>query len=257
MSVRLMLAILVPYCFHLIEPVSNRATGDLPPQNNTLFEHVADIPLPKGYVRLYESPDSFGSWLRAIKLKADNKVYLFDGSLKPNQSAQHVVLDIPVGKKDLQQCADAVMRLRAEYLLEKDRVAEICFSDNSGKKYTCPTGPTRLQFERYLEKVYNYCGTTSLEKQLNRVRSLDLVQIGDVIIRGGSPGHAVIVIDVAQNSAGRKIFLIAQSYMPAQSIHVLRNPAVPKLSPWYQADSNLSVIRTPEWDFKSPQLMRW
>ncbi|MDR3713868.1 MAG: DUF4846 domain-containing protein [Puia sp.] len=59
---------------------------------------------------------SFGEWLRSIPLKKDKTVYLYDGSRKQNQSAQFAVLDISVGKEDLQQCADAVMRLRAGYL---------------------------------------------------------------------------------------------------------------------------------------------
>ena len=48
-------------------------------------------------------------------------VYLFDGSIKKHQSAQFAVVDISVVKKVLQQCADPVMRLRAEYLFAQKK----------------------------------------------------------------------------------------------------------------------------------------
>lgn len=202
------------------------------------------------------SDAAFARWLRQLPLKADNKVYLFDGSLKPNQSAQYAVLDIPVGKKDLQQCADAVMRLRAEFFYHRSLYSRIWFADNKGKKYICPAGADRNRFEQYLERVYAWCGTLSLEKQLKPVASLDDIQPGDVLIKGGSPGHAVMVMEVAVNKAGEKIYLLSQSYMPAQSIHILKNPNDDQLSPWYKAD-NEPVIATPEWTFTRRQLRRW
>ena len=76
------------------------------------------------------------------------------------------------------------------------------------------------------------------------------MQPGDVFIKGGSPGHAVIVVDMAVNSSGKKIFLLAQSYMPAQDIHILNNPMSPEFSPWYELNDN-SLIYTPEWVFKT------
>ncbi len=79
---------------------------------------------------------------------------------------------------------------------------------------------------------------------------------GDVFIRGGSPGHAVIVMDMAMNRNGEKIYLLAQSYMPAQDIHVLRNPMEPDWSPWYKTVEN-QAITTPEWIFYPNQLRRW
>jgi Domain of unknown function (4846) len=221
-----------------------------------VLHKIADIALPQGYRRMDGKDSSFGKWLREIPIKADNKVYLYNGQLKGNQSAQYAVLDIPVGKKDLQQCADAVMRLRAEFFYGRRQYDRIWFTDNSGKKYTCPTGADQRRFEKYLEQVYSWCGTLSLEKQLKRVSLFSDIQPGDVLIKGGSPGHAVMVMDVAINKEGEKIYLLVQSYMPAQSIHILKNPMDEGLSPWYKA-GNEQVIETPEWTFTQQQLRRW
>ena len=181
-------------------------------------------------------------------------MFLYNGDLKPNQSAQFAVLDIPVGKKDLQQCADAIMRLRAQYLFDHKRFAEISFSDNNGKKYEYAPGRSD-SFDRYLERVFSYCGTLSLEKQLKKT-SMANIQPGDVLIKGGSPGHAVIVVDVAVNSGGERVFMLAQSYMPAQDIHILRNPAANDTHPWFKVTSN-PLINTPEWTFEHSQLRTW
>jgi hypothetical protein len=224
--------------------------------NRPLLHKVADIALPEGYSRMDGKDTSFARWLRRLPLKEDNKVYLYDGSLKANQSAQYAVLDIPIGKKDLQQCADAVMRLRAEFFYRRGQYDRIWFADNNGKKYICPAGADQNRFEKYLEQVYAWCGTLSLEKQLKRVAQFGGIQPGDVLIKGGSPGHAVMVMDVAINKVGEKIYLLAQSYMPAQSIHILKNSMDQKLSPWYKA-GNEQVIETPEWTFSQQQLRRW
>lgn len=228
-----------------------------PPQINTMPARVAAIPLPPGYQHLPGAAGSFTAWLRTIGIKKDKTVYLYNGQPKQNQQAQYVVLDIPVGRKDLQQCADAVMRLRAQYLYSQQRFAEIWFTDNNGKKYTCTPGADSTRFERYLENVYAWCGTLSLEKQLHPVSNFQNIQPGDVLIKGGSPGHAVMVMDVAVNKAGKKIYLLAQSYMPAQNIHILKNPANESLSPWYEAKTDNSLIITPEWTFSPNQLRRW
>lgn len=217
---------------------------------------ISDIPLPPGFTRIPATTNSFAAWLRNIKIKKDPKVYLYDGRPKRNQDAQYAVLDIPVGTKDLQQCADAVMRMRAEYLYQHKRYSEIWFADNNGKKYNCPAGADRKYFERYLESVFAYCGTASLEKQLKRVPVFGNIEPGDVLIKGGFPGHAVIVMDVAVDSAGEKVYLMAQSYMPAQSIHILVNPGN-DLNPWYSMPDHNSFIYSPEWTFTTKNLRRW
>jgi hypothetical protein len=65
----------------------------------------------------------------------------------------------------------------------------------------------------------------------------------------GNPyGHAVTVVDVAENEKGERIFLIAQSYMPAQEIHVLVNENNSAVSPWYYFKDEIQ-LETPEWTF--------
>ncbi len=98
-----------------------------------------------------------------------------------------------------------------------------------------------------------YCGTRSLQKELKTV-DINSVVPGDVLIQGGSPGHAVIVIDVVQENSDRQ-FLIAQSYMPAQDIHILKNPL--GTAAWYSIPANSSKIYTPEWVFAVNDLRRF
>ncbi|WP_445298457.1 DUF4846 domain-containing protein [Lacibacter sp. H375] len=81
--------------------------------------------------------------------------------------------------------------------------------------------------------------------------------MGDVLIKGGSPGHAVIIMDIARHrSSGKIIFLLAQSYMPAQDIRVLQNLNDKRLSPWYREPLS-DRIATPEWTFYATQLRSW
>src|SRR6202012_484317 len=96
--------------------------------------------------------------------------------------------------------------------------------------YEAAPSPLRAAFDEYLLTVFNYCGTRSLAQQLVSIPFLNLCP-GSVLIRGGSPGHAMQVIDMAEDSAGHRVYLLAQSYMPAQDIHIVKNPTDPALSP--------------------------
>lgn len=226
---------------------SNKTNGHSYPKQ------IKEIPLPDGYERLQVQENSFGYFLRQQYLKNDNTVYLYNGKPKYNQTAQYAVLNISVGNKDLQQCADAVMRLRAEYLRQQQK--PICFADNAGKNY-CWDQYKHRGWQVYLETVFGMCGTISLEKEL-KAKDWKYLAVGDVLIKGGSPGHAVIVMDVARHkTSGKLIYLLAQSYMPAQDIHVLQNLNDKKLSPWYREPSTDKVL-TPEWTFYATQLRSW
>jgi hypothetical protein len=115
--------------------------------------------------------------------------------------------------------------------------------------------PSHAALRRYLDMIFTYAGTLSLSRELQPV-PLAEVQPGDVLIKGGSPGHAVLVLDVAQDARqGTRYALLAQSYMPAQDIHVLRNG--PGRGAWFRLDAAAPVVETPEWNFGSDQLKRW
>jgi hypothetical protein len=110
-------------------------------------------------------------------------------------------------------------------------------------------------FRSYLRQVFMYAGTSSLSKEMTSI-SLESLQPGDVFIHGGFPGHAAIIVDMAINkSSGEKIFMIAQSYMPAQDIHVLKNPGLND-TPWYSMNFKGS-LETPEWTFERTEVKRF
>ncbi len=224
---------------------------------------------PAGFARVPVPPGSYGDWLRHLPLAPEGTpVRNHDGSRKANQASAAAVVDIDVGQRDLQQCADAVMRLRAEYLRNAGRRSALRFNFTSGDAYpydrwlegvrprvrgnevAWTRGPavadTRQQFRAWLDQVFTYAGTWSLEREAHPVPSVSELRIGDVLIQGGFPGHALLVVDLARNPKGETAVLLAQSYMPAQSIHVVVNPADPAGGAWYHLD-DATPVRTPDW----------
>lgn len=100
------------------------------PRSPTLEQSV---PPPEGFRRIPVKPSSFGDWLRHLPvLPGRPPVKLHSGALKTNQDAHHRIFDIDVGPRDLQQCADAVIRLFAEYQWATGRAHQVCFRYTSG-----------------------------------------------------------------------------------------------------------------------------
>ena len=88
---------------------------------------------PEGYVRTEVAANSFASYLRRLPLQPEgSKVLLYNGETKRNQLPAYAVVDLDIGKRDLQQCADAVIRLRAEYLYGQKQYAAIHFNFTNG-----------------------------------------------------------------------------------------------------------------------------
>ncbi|VHV40742.1 lipoprotein [Clostridioides difficile] len=234
---------------------------------------------PKGFKRVDVEKGSFESFLRNTKLKNyGEKVKYYDGRTKESKGIYDSVFDVDIGNRDLHQCADAIMLMRAEYLYQNKLYDEISFDfvdgfkakyskwaqgyrisvkDSGSSWYKATEYSTSYEsFRKFMDIVFAYSGTLSLEKELEPVKVEDM-KIGDVFIVGGSPGHASIIMDMAENEkTGKKVFMIAQSYMPAQQTQLLINRKNPNLSPWYSLDFE-GDLTIPQWTFKRDQLKRF
>lgn len=255
-------------------PVSDETQCLSVPEGDVLS---ARFRVAEGFERMPVEDHSYQAWLRSLPLKPDGApVLYFDGREKA-APVHAAVIAMDIGDRDLQQCADAAIRLRAEYLYQSDKQDDIAFNFTSGFRadYRTWRSGKRIKvsgstvswidsekasddyktFRAYLDMVFAYAGTLSLSKELKSV-PVETIQAGDVFIQGGSPGHCVIVMDVAGNQAGEKRFILAQSYMPAQEIHILKNIGNSDDSPWYTPHGAEELI-TPQWVFGWEDLKRF
>lgn len=237
------------------------------------------FPVPDDYERTPYPNHSFQQYLRTLPLKpADALVRHYNGTVKPNRRIYTAVVDLKIGNKDLHQCADAVMRLRAEYLWKQKRYQDIHFNFTNGFRvdYTKWMQGYRMNihdnktnwvkkqnasntyedFWNYMELIFMYAGTASLDKELSHIQ-YKKASIGDIIIQGGFPGHAVIIVDKAiHKETGKAIYLLAQSYMPAQELQVLHGADQSIRTSWYDFERN-ELINTPEWTFNKSDFKRF
>ncbi|MBO7635924.1 MAG: hypothetical protein J6S89_05030 [Paludibacteraceae bacterium] len=244
--------------------------------NTILTRYINQDP---NYYRPEVEKGSYAEWLLNRELyPVGYNTHLYGGSVKAHK-CQVGVLKYDFIGKDLQQCADAAIRLRAEYLYEKEQYDKIHFKFTSG--FRCDYKKWRMgfrvkfdtkskatwvrsadlsydyaSFKEYLKLVFTYAGTYSLSKELVPV-SIEDVKPGDVLIKGGMPGHVVTVMDVLKSKDNKTVkMMFSQSYMPAQEIEILKNADG---SPWFTIDlkNDNAMIYTPEYVFYKNQFMRW
>lgn len=244
--------------------------------SNTILNRFSP---PDGFQRIKVSENSFAHYLRMLPLKPDGSlVQYYDGEKKTNQSVYEAVVNLPIGTKNLHQCADAIIRLKADYHWNKQEFEKIHFNLTNGDridyakwmagnrlvvkgnktnwvKKKLPSN-TSKDFWQYLELIFTYAGTASLSRELNTV-DIQKMKIGDIFIQGGHPGHAVLIVDMAIDpNTQERLFLLGQSYMPAQEFQILKNNNDASISPWYRL-TDTAVIETPEWTFNKNQLKRF
>jgi hypothetical protein len=215
------------------------------------------FPPPAGFVRVAVEPASFSAFLRTLPLAPPGTpVLAYDGASIRAGSDPHVaaVADLDVGKRNLQQCADSIIRLGGlSYPLTSG--APAAWSAWSAGMRPHVTGQ-RVQwshdavadtsygaFRRYLDFVFTYAGTRSLSSYATKVERAAL-QPGDFLVDPArkDAGHAVLILDVATDQAGHRLALLGQGFMPAQSFHVLADGSG---SAWFSLDGD--TVATPYW----------
>lgn len=229
----------------------------------------AAVAAPDGFARASEPAGSFGAWLRRLPLRAAGEpVRSFDGRvlLEGSDPRLTAVATLDVPPRDLQQCADSVIRLHGEWLWASGRSSDARYPFTSGDVATFaafaagsrpvidgkhvrfapsarPDG-SHGAFDRFLELVMQYAGTISLAAYSQKVARAEL-RAGDFFVLPGGPGHAVLVLDVAERG-GARMALLGQGYMPAQDFHVLRAGG----SAWFSLEGD--GVATPFWSVPFP-----
>lgn len=227
------------------------------------------LPL-SGFTRVETPAHSWENYLQNLKLQDFGKPILkYDGSEISDQKHHVGILTYDIGTTDLQQCADALIRLRAEYLFKNEKYSDIHFRFTSGDNYSWETYSKGIrpiingnsvrfsqngssnqlnnyqELRKYLDIIYTYAGTISLARDLKEDNNKKELEIGDLIITPGSPGHVVMVVDKIEK-ADQKRYALIEGYTPAQSIHILSENG----NPWF--DLKISEnIPTPRYNFKN------
>lgn len=237
------------------------------------------VKVPNNYKRVVYPKGSFQEYLRNYKLKPfGSKIINYDGSDYFWQLGHIGILDVPVPKNGLQQCADALIRIRSEYLWQQNRKNDIGFNFTSGhycswKRYasgyrpkikgnnvafykTASVNHSKENFYKYLNLIYMYSGTLSLYNELAQINDIKNLKIGDMLIKGGSPGHIVMICDEIINENGDKLFLLFQGNTPAQSVHLVKNLEDSFISPWYKLEKN-SIIPVSNYTFANSKFVRF
>lgn len=230
------------------------------------------FPSPDGFSREQTKDNTFAHFLQNLPLKpAGSDLHYYEGSVK-ERAYGGAVVDIDFGYRYVEQCADAVIFLRALWLWETAQYERIAFNFTNGfradygrwargerihvnpRTWRCSWSKDARRdygyktFRSFLNMVFQYAGTASLEQEMEGIKVSELT-VGDVLINGGHPGHAVIVVDVVRNERGEKRLLLAQGYTPAQEIEVFDH--------WFPVDTQAEGFATPNWYFRNPFAKRF
>jgi hypothetical protein len=220
-------------------------------------------PPPPGATRVAD--DAFGAWLQDLPLRPEGTpVRTHDGHRVGHDGRP---VSLPLVRGDLQQCADSAIRLRAECARARGEAGDLSFKATSGDpipwaryrdgETPYATGntvrwraadPARQTWEGWLSKVFLWAGTRSLAAY--ETTPAGTPRAGDLLVVGGSPGHAVVLLDVARRE-DETLLLLGEGYMPAQDFHVEHGPVG---GWWVWSEEGIDL---GHWAMPGDSLRRW
>jgi hypothetical protein len=228
---------------------------------------VGEIILPNGdYQRIKVEGGSFSAWLRGLPLKpAGSPVLDYRGRVykSAEDTAVGEVIDMDIRGRRLEQCMDILVRLYAEYLWQEGGTEKLFLPLPGGywlswKSWADGFRPqykginvslikrgnpddSQMNYRRYLNEIYANSHTLQFYYNYKTVDFKSL-QPGDVIIKNGHKKHAVMIVDLAQNSAGELLGLIGHGDTPACQFFLLRSK---RDSLWFPLDKNQKFLPLP------------
>lgn len=232
---------------------------------------------PHGYRRAEAEPDSFQAYVRNLPLLSDDSpVYDFHGDSQ-GMGNSAAVYALSVGKDGCQQCADSIIRVWSDYYYERGDYDKLSYHLTNGMECSFDKwshgwrvwavgslswwmpepvwSDAEWNYRSWLVTVMRYAGTLSLEAESEPI-DISEAHAGDFFCHGGSPGHAVMIVDEAVNAAGERQFLLAQGFTPAQSFHILEDHGTSG-DPWYtEEELSRETIELSSYTFHAGDLRR-
>jgi len=207
---------------------------------------IGEIPLPsKNFHRINTEAGSFAKWLRQLPLKkSGSEVMNYKGGVFKSgvDSSVAFVVDLDIKGRRLEQCMDIVIRLYAEYLWGTRQIEDLQLPLPGGywlkwqkwkegyrpvfkgikvtmSKSSQPDTSFK-SYRTYLNTVYSESHSQQFYHAYKPVQRID-VQIGDIIIKRGTKGHAIMIVDLAIDEHGEMIALIGNGDTPACQFFLL------------------------------------
>lgn len=213
----------------------------------SLFNRIKPL---EGYERPKTNSD-FGNWLRFLPLKPeDEDVHKYNGeetTLKESFFMKNAgVIDMGVLNK-WQQCADSILRLKAEYHWSKGEFYKIVFplekQNISYLSWIKKYDHSRKTFYKYLTHIYGNLGTASMKRDFKKINAHKL-DIGDMNVQNktGGVGHIFLILDIIENKKGKRLYLLGQGATPAQEFHIIQPPF--QFSPWIDMNNLQNMLKT-------------
>jgi hypothetical protein len=190
---------------------------------------------------------SFAEWLRLLPLAAPaTPVRNHRGDIVVPGDDEHLaaVVAIDVGTEDVQQSADVILRLHAEWRWFRSDFRMLYLSDNelelplqprqNGEHLVDAADQSRespdaapqskreyADFRRYLDRVFARSDAPALLAESVALPPQDL-EPGAFFLNDRHPAEVLVVLDVATSPTGQRRMLLAQALNPAQDLAVIR-----------------------------------